>query len=292
MNRVAVFAHFDKNQKIEDYVIYYLKELKKVVKNIIFVSDSDVLEDEQAKIKDLVDFSCIKKHGEYDFGSYKRGFFIAKEKGLLDNCDELLFVNDSCYAPLYPFEEMFNKMSSQDLDFWGATLNKEYHLHIQSFFIVFKPQVFKSTIFENFMHSIKKEHRKIDIVKKYEIGLSKCLLENKYKMDVYSKISNLYNAVHVTKYKKLILQDKLPLIKRNIILNKEIRQVCPFRIKELIKQTDYNYNLIQKDCISNMVYVPLHLKLLYIFNRFRRKIIRISFKERKVQLFGKTYQLN
>lgn len=32
MKRTAVFAHYDKNNLIQDYVVYYLSELKSVQK--------------------------------------------------------------------------------------------------------------------------------------------------------------------------------------------------------------------------------------------------------------------
>lgn len=121
MKRTAVFAHYDKNNLIQNYVVYYLSELKKCAEKIIFVSDSDVLPEELKKIEGIVEQSIIGRHGEYDFGSYKRGFLYAKENNLLTACEELILANDSCYAPLFPFEEMFSAMSKKPLDFWGAT---------------------------------------------------------------------------------------------------------------------------------------------------------------------------
>ena len=113
MKRTAVFAHYDKNNLIQDYVVYYLSELKKYAEKIIFVSDSDVLPEELKKIEGIVEQSIIGRHGEYDFGSYKRGFLYAKENNLLTACEELILANDSCYAPLFPFEEMFSAMSKK-----------------------------------------------------------------------------------------------------------------------------------------------------------------------------------
>lgn len=98
MKRTAVFAHYDKNNLIQDYVVYYLSELKKCAEKIIFVSDSDVLPVELKKIEDIVEHSIIGRHGEYDFGSYKRGFLYAKENNLLTTCEELILANDSCYV--------------------------------------------------------------------------------------------------------------------------------------------------------------------------------------------------
>ena len=48
-NIVAIFAHYSANNKIDDYVIYYLKQLKKIAKDIIFVSDCNVKELELEK---------------------------------------------------------------------------------------------------------------------------------------------------------------------------------------------------------------------------------------------------
>lgn len=35
MRRAAVFAHYDKDRIIDDYVIYYLKSLKEIFDNIV-----------------------------------------------------------------------------------------------------------------------------------------------------------------------------------------------------------------------------------------------------------------
>lgn len=73
--RTAIFAHFDKHNLIDDYVIIYLEKLKEVVDDIIFVSDCNLETKEIKKIEHLILNNICQKHGEYDFGSYKRGFF-------------------------------------------------------------------------------------------------------------------------------------------------------------------------------------------------------------------------
>jgi lipopolysaccharide biosynthesis protein len=50
MKRIIIFAHFDKQNIIDPYVIDYLKELKKY-SEIIFVSDGDLAKSEIYKIK-------------------------------------------------------------------------------------------------------------------------------------------------------------------------------------------------------------------------------------------------
>ncbi|MHC4553668.1 MAG: rhamnan synthesis F family protein, partial [Planctomycetota bacterium] len=96
--RLAIFAGYDGKGQIHDYVVYYLKELKKVA-DIVFVSDNHFTAESLAPIQDLIIHSICLPHGEYDFGSYKRGYCWAKETGLLDEYDSLIFCNDSVFGP-------------------------------------------------------------------------------------------------------------------------------------------------------------------------------------------------
>ena len=42
MKRAVIFVHWDKDLTIDDYVVYYLKELKKVIEKVIFVSANNL----------------------------------------------------------------------------------------------------------------------------------------------------------------------------------------------------------------------------------------------------------
>ena len=75
MRRAAVFAHYDKDRIIDDYVIYYLKSLKEIFDNIVFVSCLEIPKEEIAKLDGIADYVICENHNEYDFGSYKRGYF-------------------------------------------------------------------------------------------------------------------------------------------------------------------------------------------------------------------------
>ena len=266
IKRVAIFAHYDINNLIQDYVVYYLKELKKYVGNIIFVSDSIVEPKQLNKINNIVEHMIIEKHGEYDFGSYKRGFLYAKENNLLNECDELIFCNDSCYAPLYDFKEMFDSMSSKSLDFWGNTMSKkdlyfEYNPHVQSYFIVFSPNVFNSDAFNKLIFSVKKESSKNDIITNYEVGLSKILLEHNFKFDVYCNTSKNFEYSQLLKYKDLIQDDKSPFVKTSIYRNQQIEKKKIYPNYKIIKQnTKYDINLIREDIKYNLYKTVIRIK--------------------------------
>lgn len=227
MKRLCVFAHWDKDNLIDDYVLYYLKALKEVCSIIIFVSDTDISPDEQEKLNGISNYNIIGRHNEYDFGSYKRGFLFAKENNI--EFDELLFVNDSCYGPFYPLKPIFEKMEKKKCDFWGLTQNsyglkKEGNInvaawqpHIQSYFLVFKSNIINSNIFQEYIKNVNKEDDKDNIITKYEIGLSEKLWKNGFKSAIY--INNFIHTENclASKWKKLIEKYKFPFVKTSII---------------------------------------------------------------------------
>lgn len=227
MNRVAIFAHYDKNNIIDDYVIFYLKELQKISKDVIFVSCCDLPKDELDK---LDCYKVVQKHDEYDFGSYKRGFEFAKKKNLLKECDELIFANDSCYGPFKPLEKIFNQMSVNDCDFWGLTKNRIgfkkiknskvkdiYCPHIQSYFFVLRPQTFNSETFKEFINSIEYQENKNDIILKYEIGLTKTLEKAGFKSDFAIKDFYKTNNPTIFKWRKLYEETDFPFVKCSVL---------------------------------------------------------------------------
>lgn len=308
MKRLCVFAHWDRDSIIDDYVIYYLKALKEVCEIIIFVSDCNLDSNETNKLNNIADFVLAQTHGEYDFGSYKRGFLLAKEKSL--QFEELLFVNDSCYGPFYPLKPIFEKMENKKCDFWGMTQNR-YGItkfeesptkpsiapHIQSYFILFKQSVFDSDIFKNFINSIKAENAKNDVVTNNEVGLSQLLYKNGFKSAVFI---NKYRFIHnclIEKWDKLIAQDNFPFLKTAIIKNGlyftgevngwekvitptnypiELIKQHSERVKDLFENKYSNMNAYRKIRFNLLKNAPLEIRFFVInIERSLYKILNI-----------------
>lgn len=182
MHRVAVFASFSGDGKISDYVIYYLKELKKICDAIVFIADNPIFPQEIEKIKDLVVYAEFKRHTEYDFGSYKRGYKYLQKSGILENTDELILCNDSCFGPVYPFKNVFTEMDKKtNLDFWGLVCNTDVKLHLQSYFLVFKKNVIDSDAIYDFLKRVQHEDDFWDVVYKYEFEFTDFLIKRGFK---------------------------------------------------------------------------------------------------------------
>lgn len=254
MKRIAIYAHYDKKNIIDDYVIFGIKELKKVCNEVVFVSSCDLSDSESAKLDCR---KLIQKHDEYDFGSYKRGFNYAKEEGMLKDCDEILFINDSCYGPFKPLDEIFKKMSENPCDFWGLTKNKYafkiiknrtkdcYIPHIQSYFFVLKKKVFSSEVFENFINSVKREANKNLIIEKYEIGLTTRLESEGFVSDFVIKSFYKYNNPTIYKWRELYTQTEFPFVKCSLLRLQNILHTTVDGWRELF--TAEQINMIEKN---------------------------------------------
>ncbi|WP_313138151.1 rhamnan synthesis F family protein [Paracoccus jeotgali] len=178
--RVAVFASYSGDGTLPPQVEPYLKGLRPFVERIVVVCDNTIGPVRRAALAGLADHVIAERHGEYDFGSYKRGVAWARQAGWLDEADDLILCNDSCFGPVGSFAPMFERMDARHLDFWGATDSQEIHPHLQSFFVVLGWHVFQSATFRNFLDGVTKQPNVQQVIIKYEIGLTKTLSEAGY----------------------------------------------------------------------------------------------------------------
>lgn len=222
MKRLAIFAHYDKKNVIDDYVLFYVEKLKKYCETVLFLSLSDLPQEEQNKLDNVI----LVTHNEYDFGSYKRGFNYALENNLLNDIDELLLVNDSVYC-IDELSAIFEK--EYNSDFWGIIENKygfkKYgklcfstkQPHLQSWFIAFRKNVFTSDVFKDFINSVKEEKSKNDVILNYELKLTQILTDNGFKYNSFiKKYTNSFNPSIY--YWRELIKDCCPFIKRSVLL--------------------------------------------------------------------------
>ena len=219
--RVVVFASFSKDGKIADYVVYYLKALRRVADCIIFVSDNEMKPGETDKLSGLVATTICRRHGTYDFGSYRIGYFWALEHNLLDDTEDLVFANDSCYGPVYPFDTVFDRMAGKPCDFWGLTDSYETAHHLLSFFLVFKRKVFTSRHFHNFVSGFARQASFWGYVYSYERKFTEVLEANGFRSAVYVDIDEETRGTlalkggngNPTTYPLFLFRRGMPLVK-------------------------------------------------------------------------------
>lgn len=225
--RVAVFASYSGDGVLPPQVQPYLEGLRPFVDRIVVVCDNTIGPLRREVLAKLSDHVIAERHGEYDFGSYKRGVAWARQAGWLDEADDLILCNDSCFGPVGSFAPMFERMDARYLDFWGATDSREFHPHLQSFFVVLGWHVFQSPVFRNFIEGITRQPNVQQVIMKYEIGLTKTLAGAGYSWG--AMVENRLEGVHpldptyrnIVEHPITAMEMGLPLVKAKALRQTE-----------------------------------------------------------------------
>ena len=208
--RLFLFAGYDKHGVIDDALIMYVRALNKLG-DVIVCMDSDCAKDELGKLKDITLHAMATRHGEYDFGSYKRAYNWARKNLDISSYDFVYMANDSMYGPLFDLAPYLAKLESENLDAFGMVKNPhKTSPHIQSWFIGMRKSVFMSEWFNELLQSVKHHDDKGSVTILYEHGFTKRLIENNLSWDtLYSAPGrSIYNRV------KYFYKRKMPFIKK------------------------------------------------------------------------------
>jgi len=152
MKRLFLFSSFDPGNRISEPLLNYLRHLAEFG-DIVFVADNDLAAGDIAKIAPLTLYRAHGPHGEYDWGSYKRGFQWAHDARVLADYDRVYMLNDSMFFVTPPdktargvMSELFATLETADagsvflLKTWANNkfINKTllgktlWHSHMQS----------------------------------------------------------------------------------------------------------------------------------------------------------------
>lgn len=188
----TIYAAYSADGSVSDYVISYLKALKEVSPNIIFITDNKIQRKEIKKLAAYTNQIIAQRHGEYDWGSFKRGVEILKQNGWLANSDEaskkaplLILANDSSLLVAPTLRPIFAEMSQREADFWGITANEDGIYHLQSYFLVFTPKVYQSREFRSYLETVKAEKDGLTVASRYEVPFTSYLENLGYKSSAY-----------------------------------------------------------------------------------------------------------
>lgn len=190
VTRTAIFAMYTIDGVVSKKIEWYLSGLAEVVDNVIVVADQALSSRALGALKRFTPHVLATRHGEYDFGSYKRGIDLAIKLRMLQKTDELILCNDSCFAPIDSFVPMVQAMSSRDVDFWGVTACSWPKQHLQSYFLSFNKTAFSSPAFSHFFSTIKQEQDVKSVVLKYEANFTGILSDAGLKWDAFVSPTN------------------------------------------------------------------------------------------------------
>lgn len=244
VRRICLFAAYDVDGIVDDYVVAYLRELSRHA-DVYYLADSDMQAGELDKIVPFTRGAWAERHGEYDFGSYSR---LARLVGwdTIAGYDELLLVNDSCYL-LRDLDDVFSSMDARACDWWGLQATKglsstranplnqfrqplpidtvrstlldtferdyRYDFHIGSYFVAYRRPVIDDAGFRRLLDGVTAQDNKRNLILKYEIGLGRYLTTHGYAFETFARHLYPFHPIYTNWYFRL-LDEGFPLLKR------------------------------------------------------------------------------
>ena len=170
LKRALVFAHFSKAKTLSSMVVEALRKYSCLTDEIILVSSSKLQPVGFNQAAKYCSNIIERENLGYDFCSWKAGI---ASLGDLENYSEIIIINDSTIGPLEDCSSLFQSLRKDRRDVCGLTLNWEFHRHIQSYFIRFNENTLRSGAFLEFWESVSPLESKLEIIQKYEIGLTR-----------------------------------------------------------------------------------------------------------------------
>lgn len=266
MSRLCIFVFYDSDGIVDEYVMYLLKEVKKICGRIIIASNNPLIFSEKAKLESITKEIIIRENIGFDAGAYKEILLSYIGFQELKKYDELILMNDTVYGPFYPLEKIFIKMEKK-YDFWGITKQAAFctdygivEENIQSYFLVFNSNVLNAKVFEKFwnMLPIPKTFKEDCIY--FENTLSSVLIKAGFRWgavvesDAYDSDKAQKNFNHYAYIMgQLVQKYNMPFLKKKPFAtcdySNTMQGELKYAINYLENHSDYDVNLIWKNIL-------------------------------------------
>lgn len=229
--RCLIFVIYEPSGNVQEYKKYFLKNLAGYCSKIIIIVNGSICENDKIELLSYGQIILRDNQG-YDVMAYKEGYyeFLKLDIG---SFSDLLFVNDTSIGPIGDFSNLFQKMDTQDIDFWGITegelqsdvtgINPHGFIphHIQSYFIDVKRSLFLSPDFKEYWDSLIGINNRNDAIGKHETVFTKYFFDKGYKYSVYcSDCSDSAVYIHPLR----LLKEGCPIIKYTALSNYDDKQ--------------------------------------------------------------------
>ncbi|MFZ2531862.1 MAG: rhamnan synthesis F family protein [Streptococcus suis] len=270
MNRLLVYVHFNKYDKISSHVYYQLEQIRPLFSKLIFVTNSQLSDKHTENLakKGLINEFIQRQNQGYDFAAWKDGLLLEGFDNL-DQYDSVTVMNDTCFGPLWDLEAYYKKYEEDvEVDFWGMTNHAEVKghniyipEHLQSYFISFKKSLVKSEIFKKFWSSVESYTDVQKVIDEYETQYTKIFTKAGFHytavLDTVPIHQDYFHRNFTIHYPQVLLDYKVPFIK---IKTFDLSQhLSPYTLRAVEEKSDYPVSLIDSHMTSISNPTPAYL---------------------------------
>ena len=255
--RLTVFVLYSPDGEICRYIEYLIKSLLDISFRVIIVVNGKISEKATTVLYSYTTDVFKRDNIGFDGGGYKDVFLSYINPDELLEYDEILLVNDTFYGPFFSWKDLFDRMKTQDTDFWGLTAQGNYldpdgtfiTPHIQGYFILCKKRLFASDTFRLFWEQLQYPKTYHEAVHNFEIRFTSFFQEKGFLWKVYTDVTGFTQPerreenVYLKHPYELIIYGGVPILKRrSTVLDRyeDIRKILHY----LGKNSDYPTSLI------------------------------------------------
>lgn len=267
MRRIIFYLFYDSQGVVDDYIPYKLKALREFAEHIFVVSNSKINEEGRAKLEAVADTVWERENKGFDVWGYKEAM---ERYGMdrLDEYDELILMNYTFFAPLFPFSETFEKMDPQELDFWGITAHKAVDphpfpgqtgvlpMHIQSHWIAVRKQMFTSHEFRSYWADMPMITSYEQSITQHESKFTEHFASKGFRFEITFPPEDYPSDHPVFQSAPMMIDDRCPILKRRMFFHEptylDREAILGKRVMEKVAaETDYPVELIWENVVRS-----------------------------------------
>lgn len=220
IKRLVIYFLYDKDGIADRYVYHMLREMKKFSSEIFVTVNGKLTSECREEMKKITPESniLVRNNTGFDVWAYKDALdHYGWDR--LEGFDEVVLMNYTIFGPLYPFDEMFDKMNKMDVDFWGITKHHKVDFdvfgtcrygyipeHIQSSFLVIRQSLMKTNEYHLLWDRMPPINSYADSVGLYEAIFTKDFTDKGFKSAVYIDTTDIDGY---TRYPLMMMADEL-----------------------------------------------------------------------------------
>lgn len=193
MNRLLLFVHYDRDGRLDDHILYLLDALRPFRSHAVVIANSPLSEADADRLSSVADRVIRRPNRGFDFGAWGDVLQEYQER-LAMEFESLLLVNGTCFGPLFPLQEVFDRMAEAPCDFWGITEHTQANgvpAHLQSYFMEIRKPMLTSHAFRAFFREVGVQCTDFAAAVQHgEIGFSQAMKKAGFHYQSYIKVAD------------------------------------------------------------------------------------------------------
>ena len=260
--RLLIYTIFESEKHLQEYKVLFLEGLLPFADRVEIVVNGTLPEND---LKRLAKYGNVQQRENkgYDAGAFQFGILSLSYQEL-QQFDQLLLVNDTNIGPLSDLAEVFKRMDSKKLDFWGMSFGEvqpdftgmnPYGFipeHLQSYFLVIEHSLLKDKLFYHYWQNLPDTSSRNAAIGRHETVFTRYFSNRGYVYDAVVK-DGTDSPIYIHPLRAI--RDGMPLVKYSALANFDDHQFLwqelerqseiPELLKYIEEETDFPVHILE-----------------------------------------------